>query len=56
MEKTLNIAAMATAYEKTAAQIVQAIKEQPEIYPLTNYKVKRRKGRNTYTEIVRQEN
>lgn len=56
METTLNIAAMATAYEKTAAQIVQAIKEQPEIYPLTNYKVKRRKGRNTYTEIVRQEN
>lgn len=55
METTLNMAAMAAAYEKTAAQIVQAIKEQPEIYPLTNYKVKRRKGRNTYTEIVRQE-
>jgi hypothetical protein len=55
METTMNMEAMATAYEKTAAQIVQAIKEQPEIYPLTNYKVKRRKGRNTYTEIVRQE-
>jgi len=55
METTLNMAVMATAYEKTAAQIVQAIKEQPEIYPLTNYKVKRRKGRNTYTEIVRQD-
>lgn len=55
METTLNMAAMATAYEKTAAQIVQAIKEQPEIYPLTNYKVKRKKGRNTYTEIVRQD-
>lgn len=55
METTLNMAAMAQAYEKTAAQIVQAIKEQPEIYPLTNYKVKRRKGRNTYTEVVRQE-
>jgi len=55
METTMNMEAMAAAYEKTAAQIVQAIKEQPEIYPLTNYKVKRRKGRNTYTEIVRQE-
>lgn len=55
METTMNIAAMAAAYEKTAAQIVQAIREQPEIYPLTNYKVRRRKGQNTYTEIVREE-
>lgn len=50
-----NYAAIVAAHERAANGIIQAIKEQPEIYPLTNYKVRRRKGRNTYTEIVREE-
>lgn len=50
-----NYAAIVAAHERAANSIVTAIREQPEIYPLTNYKVRRRKGRNTYTEIVREE-
>ncbi len=55
MEVGQSYAAIVAAHERAANSIVTAIKEQPEIYPLTNYKVRRKKGRNTYTEIVREE-
>lgn len=55
--ETANHSAMlASVYRQAANEIVTAIREQPEIYPLSGYKMRRKKGKTTYTEIVRQEN
>lgn len=47
--------ALESAYYQAAAQIVQAIEEKEVVTPLSNYRVTKKRGRNTFTKIVREE-
>ena len=55
IRETQHTAALAAAYYQAAAQIVQAIEEKEVVTPLTNYRVTKKHGRNTFTKIVREE-
>lgn len=56
IRETQHTRALESAYYSAAAQIVQAIEEKEVVTPLTNYRVTKKKGRNTYTKIVKAEN
>lgn len=55
MEQGQHTAALESAYYRAAERIVTAIEEKEVVTPLTNYRVTKRKGRNTYTKIVKEE-
>lgn len=55
IRETQHTAALAQAYYSAAADIVRAIEEKEVVTPLTNYRVMKKRGRNTYTKIVREE-
>ena len=55
IRETQHTAALTAAYYQAAADIVRAIEEKEVVTPLTDYKVTKKRGRNTYTEIVRKE-
>lgn len=55
MEQGQHTAALESAYYRAAEKIVQAIEEKEVVTPLTNYRVTKRRGRNTYTKIVKEE-
>lgn len=55
MEQGQHTAALESAYYRAAERIVTAIEEKEVVTPLTNYRVTKRRGRNTYTKIVKEE-
>lgn len=55
IRETQHTAALAVAYREAAREIVAAIEEKEVVTPLTNYKVTKKRGRNTYTTVVRDE-
>ena len=56
IRETQHTAALESAYYRAAEKIVQAIEEKEVVTPLTNYRVTKKRGRNTYTKIVKAEN
>lgn len=55
VRETQHTAALATAYRDAAREIVQAIEEKEVVMPLKDYKIMKKRGRNTFTTIVREE-
>lgn len=55
IRETQHTRALESAYREAARDIVTAIQEKEVVTPLTNYRITKKRGRNTFTKVVREE-